>query len=557
MISIRRQSGSILLTLMLVIIVTASFTLVSKLNASSRSFIRRQATMEVLQQAKAALIAYAVTYPERSGDPTAGPGILPCPASDDNGVAVSNCSYSGTTTLAKLPWTTLDTGKLRDDAGELLWYAVTDNYRTPLPLGVVNDDVPGLITVGGADDIVAVIIAPGAPTNTQGNRGPNNITVNQYLEGVGVNTMGTDYSFTSSATDVLVYITRQELMRAVEKRVSSDVVNALKNYQVDTGVFPWLTVFDPNPATTDYDAVVNTREGGLAFNDINEVFPTQFSVSWDIRAGGDGAPFTMTPKATMSDWNSFPAISLDKATPFSVTGSPECTWTVKEEFICNGRYEDPDPISDGGTPFEKWGVRTYDFIINLPAGGTVSTGVNPVRIRNDTVSAPFPVGTSVTVQITDTYNKRCQVVTGNCYPITPEIVDSQTNTITTATDADIIVTNVTYDLGVGDEIPQWLVANNWEKYIYVAYSATDVPGTTPPCVQGTNCLTLLNSGPNMNNKQAIIVMAGPALASQNRGATYAENEYFESENDNSTPDDVFERNVLKATFNDQARVVAP
>ena len=391
----------------------------------------------------------------------------------------------------------------------------------------------------------------------------------------------------------------------------------MKSYQGDPGVFPWLTAFDPNPATADYDAAINTREGGLAYNDINEVFQTDFSVSWDFRSGGNGTAFTLTPTAAMPDWNSFTTpIKVDLESVYydldaAVTGEPECQWTARDAIRCVGRAQDPDSVtlqvqfSILGIPItlsSGSGTRYYDFDITIPSNGTASVCIytactNTVRNRDINLAADptafpatgFPAGTQAQVTVTDAGTINSCVPWGfGCYPLAVPIVittagaapaqacvdfggffgtlcysltvikgGSTSNTITAATDADIDVYESTYDLGVGDELPQWFTANNWEKYIYAAYSAADVPNATPPCTQGTDCLTLQNTGTNTNNKQAIIVIAGPALASQNRGATYAENEYFESENDNSTPDDIFERNVLTAAFNDQARVVAP
>ena len=624
----RKQSGSVLLTLMLVVIVAASFTLVSQLNASSRIYIRQQSTMETLRQAKAALIAYAVTYPERSANPTAGPGILPCPAqitdpanprNPANGQALGNCSFAGATTTGRLPWSTLDSGYLLDRANEVPWYIVTDNYRTPSPLGMVNSDTPGQLNVDGKGDIVAVIVAPGEPLSVPAqNRSAGAVNdISQYLEGENANG-DTVFSQAAVGNDRLVYITRKELMQAVEKRVSGDVIQALRRYQADTGVFPWLTPFDPAPATTDYDAVVNTREGSLAYNDINEVFPSQFYVGWDFRSGGNGAPYTLTPTATMSNWNSFGTPTSPTTTPikadmasvfYNLDGNngPACRWISRDAINCVGRAKDPAPVTLRvtlwGLPLiSVSGTRYYDFNVVIPADGTATVCsyapcVNSERTRDvdlaaDPIKYPasgFPPGTQARVTVTDAGAiNACLNWGGTCWPLLAPIVitaagqvpssacvnfgyfgiycttlvvvngGSKTNTITTATDANIDVYGSVFDLGVGDELPQWLTANNWHKLMYTAYSTADVPGAAvTPCVPGgaPACLTLQNTGPIANNKQAVVIMAGPALAGQNRVGPYPLTDYFENENNNGS--DVFERNTLTATFNDLARAVAP
>jgi hypothetical protein len=411
-------------------------------------------------------------------------------------------------------------------------------------------------------------------------------------------------------------------MRAVEKRVSGDVANALKRYQADTGVFPWLAPFNPAQAVTDYDADPgppgNPRtQGSLAFNDINEVFPTQFSASWDIRSGGNGAPYPLTPTATMSNWNSFNPIKVDRESVFydldpAVTGGPECKWIARDAINCVGRAKDPASVtlrvSLWGIPLVSTsGTRYYDFNVIIPSNGMAAVCsytpcANLVRNRDVSLAADpgafpttgFPPGTKAQVTVTDagTINS-CLNWGGNCWPLTAPIVitaagqvpssacvnfgyygifcttlvvvngGSKTNTITAATDADINVYESTFDLGVGDELPRWFTADNWYKYIYAAYSAADVPGANPvtnPCIPGGSpaCLTLQNTGPTANNKRAIIVMAGPELTAlgQNRSVSNALSAYFE-DNNAGVPDDVFERNTLTAVFNDQARAVAP
>ena len=125
------QRGSAILAIMLILIVASSYVLISQLNASSQRLKRQITSLEALNQAKAALISYAVSYPERTVTVTSGPGVLPCPSQDDNGVAPGNCAFNTvtpliSTSIGKFPWSTLNTGPLRDEAGELIWYVVTN-----------------------------------------------------------------------------------------------------------------------------------------------------------------------------------------------------------------------------------------------------------------------------------------------------------------------------------------------------------------------------------------------------------------------------------------------
>ena len=59
-----------------------------------------------------------------------------------------------------------------------------------------------------------------------------------------------------------------------------------------------------------------------------------------------------------------------------------------------------------------------------------------------------------------------------------------------------------------------------------------------------------------NNREALVLIAGGQLSSQDRSAAGLTN-YFELENVNTINDDVFEKRDITNTFNDQISVVAP
>lgn len=176
----RRQTGATLLAFMLVLISAASFMLLSRLNAATQQAYRNQVTLRVLEEAKEALIGYALTYAEsHSGQPQ---GYLPCPDTDDDGSAESSCSSTGKSVLGRLPWQTLKISPLRDADGECLWYAVSGAYKSG-PKSSLTSDTDGYFLIenaqgttimgtsaDGRDRVIAVVFAPGAITGTQ-NRG--------------------------------------------------------------------------------------------------------------------------------------------------------------------------------------------------------------------------------------------------------------------------------------------------------------------------------------------------------------------------------------------------
>lgn len=269
-----RQRGAALLILLAMVSVAVIYTVVAGMNRSAGDLARarEQKTFAALAQAKAALIAYAVTYKDTHDNPGAGtytvPGYLPCPdrgASTSEGVAEGTCGAALVSVIGRLPWKTLGTEALKDSSGECLWYAVSGTYKnspnavttSALTSNMMNWDTNGQFAVmdtvgtsflaGSTPDTsaVAVIFAPGAALSGQvrtpaagtANCG-GSYTASAYLEtanainnSVVSATASAITSFIAGTTadtfnDKLVYITRADIWNAIKKR--SDFANSLR-----------------------------------------------------------------------------------------------------------------------------------------------------------------------------------------------------------------------------------------------------------------------------------------------------------------------------------------
>jgi hypothetical protein len=252
------QQGAALLLFMLLLVLASSYTLLSKLNVAAKPHTRELVTSRALSEAKQALISYAINFPEidasSGSDKINGPGYLPCPDINNNGSAGGTCSLAGSTTIGRVPWETLRMNDLKDSSGQRLWYVLSDNYRNSAGLEPLNSETPGQLTLDGVGDIVAIIIAPGAPVGNQ-NRDllefdiPDEIA--NYLEAENADIAAAfDVDFVTSNAgdfnDKIIAITRQELMSMVEKRVLGEVNQVLANYSSTYSAFPWLSPFqDP------------------------------------------------------------------------------------------------------------------------------------------------------------------------------------------------------------------------------------------------------------------------------------------------------------------------
>jgi len=230
-----RQRGAALLILLAILSTAIIYAIVAGLNHSAGDLARARdlKTYAALAQAKAALIAYAVTYKDTHDNPPFSytvPGYLPCPdlgSSISEGVAAANCTTSPSSTwlvsvMGRLPWKTLGLDALKDSSGECLWYAVSGTYKnnpngltstnTTTTSNMMNWDTNGLFDVKDADgtsfvtgstadtNAVAVIFAPGSALKPAGasavqNRAKaagtttcgGNYTAANYLEGFDAN----------------------------------------------------------------------------------------------------------------------------------------------------------------------------------------------------------------------------------------------------------------------------------------------------------------------------------------------------------------------------------
>lgn len=207
---------------------------VSKLTAGVADSTRREKTRSALLEAKQALVAFAVTYPDRVIGQ--GPGRLPCPDTNGDGLGEAAC---GPNAIGRLPWLTLGVSDLVDASGERLWYAVSNNFRENPPAVPLNSLTPGQLSLDGVADSAAIIIAPGAGLAGQARNVAPGVTAN-FLE--GDNADG-DTNFVSvdagDFNDEVLAVTRQEVMQAVERRVARDIILAMRRYYNGRGFFPF------------------------------------------------------------------------------------------------------------------------------------------------------------------------------------------------------------------------------------------------------------------------------------------------------------------------------
>lgn len=301
----KKQQGLALLVLIIVIVLAFAAYSLSGLSVNQVKTDERMQTSLALNKAKAALLAYAVSFPEITLA-ARGPGYLPCPDLANNGKStVNSCKTGGVANVGRLPWATIGSGDLRDGTGERLWYAVSENfdYSNSPTINKINTATLGTITLRNAngvlyngassDAVVAIIIAPGkALTRDDGiiqNRSTANVNdANHYLD-IHVASTEDNATFQHNSTadgfingeikdaagnvivnDQIVVITYGEIMEHVHRRVARELNNLLNAYLDSCDAYPEASAFDPTKLSYDSDGL---REGHLP---LDSALPTDW-----------------------------------------------------------------------------------------------------------------------------------------------------------------------------------------------------------------------------------------------------------------------------------------
>lgn len=553
--------------------------------AASLSLERSKRTVAALQEAKTALIAYAANESlTRGGTPVLPqPGVLPCPDTDNDGFAESTCD-TVLLRVGRLPWRTLRIADLRDDSGEILWYAVSANFRKRPTRLVINSSTAGTLAVSGAapaTGAVALVIAPGAALQNQ-NRDPSNASAfnsaANYLEGANTNTTD-DASQTRTFetrvppndrdsagglifNDQLAVIGHSDLFEAVEPVVAAMIERDIKPYLVTyftewSGAFPYPAKFaDPSPGTNTQvsPAVASTRLQSQYLGD-----PTVAS-----EGGGNGRGLLPITASVTYPWTAGSGtVVLTGGLAGSISGvtcaaisSPfngwQCSFTLNSldswgTCVFN-RYCMQDPSF---TVTGQIGANAGISFAKLP--GTSEVTVTSAGGLTRTMSAKAIGGTLSaagvgTVRFSGAHSPYSRY---NASPFTRTMV---------VRIPDVLVSSLTSS---SDANAGWYIANEWYRLTYYVVSPGHLPGGGASCIAlpGTpSCLTVNNmpslySSPS-TNKRAALVIAGRSVNGSSRPST-AVADYLEGEN--ATPADYIlqHRIVPASSINDRVVVVSP
>ena len=269
-----QQQGAALMVMLVIMVVGIAAILVGSLNSSAVKIARQNDSSSALALAKEVLIARATNDANVLGS-------LPCPDTNNDGIADLLVGNECPSYIGRLPWKTLGIDDLRDGSGERLWYAVSRNFRDDNS-NHINSDTLGTLNVSGtqtASQLIAIVFAAGDPIGTQSHSASNtmpcngvnlieSLCVQNYLEGSNAlpstaAVPNNNYQLNAASNlfnDQAIYLTHEQLFPFVEMRIAREVKACLDGYAAGSNnKYPWAV--PANLAT--FTSTANTLFGRL------------------------------------------------------------------------------------------------------------------------------------------------------------------------------------------------------------------------------------------------------------------------------------------------------
>ena len=601
-----RQRGVALLLMLTLAVVASAFVVLRTLNEqATRETAQRLATVMAMAKARRALIGYAVGYADGQHADSKGPGLLPCPdraGGSAQGVAESTagCSATAQEETGLLPFRTLGLTEMVDGSGAPLWYAVSENFRS-MADPPVNSETPGTLHVDNRDDVVAVIIAPGAALPGQLRGSGSAYTPSAWLEGDNASVGDNRYTnlIDSTGNDTVMAITRGELMREVEKVVSREVANALATYYHDPDAdddaagddpdcpsgdshcddgLPWLA---PRSATS-YAGVVGHGSASLEHLpvlELRQAFNADFAAQWSVvstgtyaKSGAEPPPegCLRRPACTQNflvDVGGGVRGTVPASFPATVTGIPGAPWTQGTCTLDRATIAPYARKLDCSTSFDfVLGTRALRRVYRIEVAGNTRVLAPTASARRElavlgTGSWPGGVAARITVSTVEGGSS----------------IGAATLDFTSLGPFDsLVVLDVPYDLEVWNvdvtsyvpvdrhaspgALPLWFSQNEWQQMTFAQYAPSEAPGYTGTACQVTaTCFTLSLRRPgdvassHVSGLRGVVVAAGPPLSGATTPQTRPSSDirdYLEGQNALGGTTD-FERRDASSSFNDQ------
>jgi len=547
------QRGATLIAMLAILILGASWLLVSRLDALSGDLtaVRRNHNAAVLAEAKRALIGYlAMRAADTSEDE---PGALPCPEPAGSAGGASEGSAAGTLALpavGRLPWKTLGIDQLRDASGEPLWYALADGWgKCGAASTVINSNCAsssadlcwtGQLTVGGqANAAVALIMAPGAAQSGQARSAPAaGIAPANYLECYSTAAAPGAFSMPAcSSNDLVIKVTAEDLLPAIEAAVADrfqrQIAPQLRAVYsaspwVSGQVLPFAVPFG-NPSSDAGNLDPAKKLQGL-FATPQGLLPLNYAYTGPCTCGTPPCTCTLTACTTGTDARCDPSFVAWSGATVTKTGGP----ANLETFNC----------TIGGTPTTltctlDLSVGLVDALlgntsmtfnldavaanagmalrkVNTPASGRAPalTGID-TTYKNSPIGYDIPQAT-MAASGAATIRIDAQVPAGGgsilavlgaltCNVLGIDLCHRHTVTVPMALLSDHPLVDPS------DTTYSWFPRNKWQEVSYYAAAPGLLPGGGGSCTTSGTCLRV-SYHPDDGKQRGLIVLSGRSLS---------------------------------------------
>lgn len=365
--------------------------------------------------------------------------------------------------------------------------------------------------------------------------------------------------------DQVIYITIDELMPYIERRVLSEMKAKLIDFKSasKTNQYPWMAPFAQPNVIAAFDSVAGTTFGHFPFIPGTATGTTAVAQATDFDWSITGATLSKNCKATGSRYlNTREYIPALYSADSALTGSPTCTWQATSPNAVTCDYTNSVATSTTITAYPRYSNNTCTTVSTT---GTRVIKVTSVKIVVDALcnSTPTVTYTAATSSDFSRWNWQCNSVTSTktfqvqvTYGVytTGGTIAGAVETVTLdASNLPASLSRMRYQ----PVMPYWFYQNEWYKSAFAAIAPSKAPSAVSPC----GSATLLTAGAN-TSVEAMVMLAGRRLNDTNplnADAGTALTDYLESPNTMAGSNCVLSKPgaTVTATSNDQTLIVAP
>ncbi len=461
-------------------------------------------------------------------------------------------------------------------------------------------DANGIIL---SDRVAAVLIMPGVPmqtgARTQSRTAANPGFARDYLDAISIplgcvstcaasfdnanlsNTFiqippGTRYPKNAenanlagepiSFNDVIIYITIDELMVNVERRVLSEMKTSLINYYQTAGIgkYPWMAPFVSPTNISSFNSAAPTSFGFFPLTVVPEVGSPGPAVLTDFDWSITGATLSKKCVSIGSglyiDQREFVIASFKDGTASGSTAS--CNWKLNgpKAVACDYVWTAPP------TTIQSFSTYSTASCTGSVVGSTTNKFVPAsITLTVDTDCATPPQSfTAPTASDFSRWNWACPTIPNGTvfqvdvdYAVTTMAdvpVDASERASINAKTHSASLKRMRYQ----PLMPYWFYSNDWYRSAFAAVAPSDAPALVAPCGSATK----LTSGAN-SNVAVLVLLAGaplpnlPATPTQIRPGSVSN--YLETPNVSGGTNCVFSASgdTVQTSKNDQVLVVVP